>query len=232
MRSKPTNTARGTPWDWRTCGALAKREKRRGAYPSKRREARRRALRLDAVRCRGPWVRAFLFAPTCVNLSAPRTLGVPRALGAFSGSGRLVAPKPVGRRRTVWNAAYPGPTKSTGAAERWLPHSSFRGASEASEPEIQGDTVGPIIAALDSGLRPEFTIGPAFGRTRWAGPGMTLRINRRRAQRARATNRSVAGGLRFRGAHPTNGGKRRAHLHGVSFFISSDVILPLMEKSV
>jgi hypothetical protein len=26
---------------------------------------------------------------------------------------------------------------------------------------------------MDSGLRPEFTIGPAFGRTRWVGPGMT-----------------------------------------------------------
>jgi hypothetical protein len=38
---------------------------------------------LDVARRRGPWVRALLVCAICVNLSAPRTPGVPRALGTF-----------------------------------------------------------------------------------------------------------------------------------------------------
>ena len=48
-RSKPINTARGTPWVGRTCGlpAVARRAK-----------AGRTSACLDAARHRGPWVRA------------------------------------------------------------------------------------------------------------------------------------------------------------------------------
>ena len=48
--------------------------------------------------------------------------------------------------------------------------SSFRGASEGSEPGIQKNTRSLL---LDSGSGPEPAIGPAFGRTRWGRPGMT-----------------------------------------------------------
>jgi 2-oxo-3-hexenedioate decarboxylase len=48
--------------------------------------------------------------------------------------------------------------------------SSFRGASEASEPGIQKQARS---SALDSGSGAEPVIGPAFGRTRWRRPGMT-----------------------------------------------------------
>ncbi|HSL80401.1 MAG TPA: hypothetical protein VK877_12145, partial [Pseudolabrys sp.] len=48
--------------------------------------------------------------------------------------------------------------------------SSFRGASEGSEPGIQKNTRSLL---LGSGSGPEPAIGPAFGRTRWGRPGMT-----------------------------------------------------------
>ncbi|HET8974085.1 MAG TPA: hydratase [Pseudolabrys sp.] len=48
--------------------------------------------------------------------------------------------------------------------------SSFRGASEGSEPGIQKNTRSLL---LDSGSGPEPAIGPAIGRTRWGRPGMT-----------------------------------------------------------
>ena len=71
LRSKPINTARGTPWDWRTCGTTG----------------------FDKPRCREASRPAGPFGP----------IGVPRALGAISGS-----------ERRKGNAAYPGPSKEYG----------------------------------------------------------------------------------------------------------------------
>src|SRR5690348_14335675 len=51
-----------------------------------RRKAGRTSACLDAARHRGPWVRAFLFALTCVNLNAPGPLAS-RAPSVFRGCG-------------------------------------------------------------------------------------------------------------------------------------------------
>ena len=93
------NTARGTPWEWRTCGGLPK------GGP---------LIRLGAARCRGLRVRVLLVCARCVNLSAPRTLGVPRALGAFRGN--AARPRSAERAKADGNgnAAYPGPIKEYG----------------------------------------------------------------------------------------------------------------------
>ncbi len=177
MRSKPSNTARGTPWDWRTCGALAKREKRRGAYPSKRREARRRALRLDAVRCRGPWVRAFLFAHYL------------RKLECAPDPWRPARPRCFFRERAA-RRAEACRAKADGL-ECGLPRAdqiNRGGGALASALVIPGRerserTRNPGRHGRADNCRPGFR-APA-GVYHRAGPGMTLRVDQRRAhQRA------------------------------------------------
>ena len=66
VRSKPINTARGTPWVWRTCGTLC-----RSLEPE--RKARHTGLR-QASMSRGVEARGSNWTP-----------GVPRALGSSSG---------------------------------------------------------------------------------------------------------------------------------------------------
>ena len=176
MRSKPTNTARGTPWDWRTCGALAKREKRRRAYPSKRREARRRALRLDAVRCRGPWVRSDPWRPARPRcfFRRPRQEaddGEPRADQTNRGGGALATALVIPGRERSERTRNPG---RHGRADNRRP--GFR---------------APAGVYHRAGLRPD-----PLGR-----PRNDAEINQRRAHRERATSRNAAGGLRS--ARPT-----------------------------
>ena len=88
--------------------------------------------------------------------------------------------RPVGRKigftnRRIWDeygvhAPVWGYVYDRTVCDLPISSSSFRGASEGSEPGIQKNTRS---LPLDSGSGPEPVIGPAFGRTRWGRPGMT-----------------------------------------------------------
>src|SRR5665647_796376 len=90
MRSKPINTARGTPGKRRTCGSLPDFDRPRCR---------------EASRSAGP---SIFVCAHCVNLSAPGTLAFRAPSALISGRG--------GSETT----AYPGPIKNTGDESRLL----------------------------------------------------------------------------------------------------------------